>query len=86
MAAPAGTILLQSPYIILTGTQSGQGITVVTMGFQLGIIEQIWVGSHRQLGDIVLFPLEGKIIINDGASDFFMIDESKIIYQEPPPL
>lgn len=80
----AGVIYLQKPFILLSGSQTGQGITTPNAKLQVGVIEQVWMGSDWAVGTKVQFLLTGSETLNDGTSDFFMIDESKIYYWEEP--
>lgn len=84
---PAPDIYLTKPKVMLTESQTGLSITPNDGSLRFGIVVSQYETSPWVISSApVLFDPKGAQIINYGNVDYYIIDESKILFRETPPV
>lgn len=87
MAIVPNIVLNKGQVLVTIGAGSTIGLTSTTKDFVFGYVEKIYSTCDvATVGDTVLFPLAQSRQIQYGSTMFYVVDETFLLFHEPPPV
>lgn len=82
---PTPPIILSKPYVLVTLSESGNGITSQLSGFVFGYVEMIYdTCDDLVVGQRILFDIKTAKALYYGSTQYYLVDEAQKLFKEDP--
>lgn len=84
---PTPNIIIESPYVLVTLSASPSGVIPNKAGFQIGYVEMVnQLSDTVAVGQYVMFDMTQAKSFIYGSTQYYLIDENNLLFQENPAL